>query len=398
MFVQRISLILAACVSFGFPALSDGLPTEVGGDVFVSGTSVVDPRSSGRDLLAMGASVSLSGSVAEDLHAIGFDVDIDGTIGGDVVAAGMSVSIGATVGGDATASAMTLRTGRNAEIAGNARLAGASVTIESPVLGALAASGANIMLNAPVSGDVVLAGADISFGPDARIDGMLHYTSDEAVEVPERVISADRVRFEQATDQEMWRDFREDWQDWDRPVEFSTLNIIAGFLINLGLFILIGAIFLTLAPKMVRELRQYADARPGMVMLTGGIGLSILFGSLPVGVLSVVGLPLVPILLLLIFAVWILGYILGAYVVAMRVMRGLGAEASPTTVMRLLGLAIGVTVAALLNFIPVIGWMANFALVLLGVGAITTGLFDRFFDRMAAERDQGLAPLNPSDT
>jgi hypothetical protein len=63
-------------------------------------------------------------------------------------------------------------------------------------------------------------------------------------------------------------------------------------------------------------------------------------------------------------------------------------------VMRLLALAIGVTIAALLNFIPVIGWMANFALVLLGVGAITTGLFYRMFDRFGAERDQALAPLD----
>jgi cytoskeletal protein CcmA (bactofilin family) len=362
--------------------------------VFVSGPSASTSGSAGRDLLAFGASVSVSGDVAEDVHAMGFDVDVQATIGGDLVAAGASVRIDGPVRGDVTASAMTLRTGIAAAIGGNARLAAATVTVDGPVDGALTAAGADITLNAPVSGDVMLAGASITFGPDARIDGTLRYVAEEPIAIPERVISADRVRFEQASEREMWQDFREDWEGWDSPVNISPFGIVAGFLVNLGLFILIGAIFLSLAPGMIRSLRREADARPGMVMLTGAIGLSILFGIVPVALLSIVGLPVIPILLLLILAAWALGYILGAYVVALRVMRGLGGSETPTMVMRLLALAIGVTIAALLNFIPVIGWMANFALVLLGVGAITIGLFYRMFDRFGAERDQALAPLD----
>lgn len=398
MFVRTISLIVATFILSALPALADGLPMEVGGDVFVSGPSASETRSVERDLLAFGASVSVAGGVAQDLYATGFDVDISGAVGGDVAAAGASVSVGGPVGGNLTASAMTLRTGANATIGGNARLAGATVTIDGAIAGALTAAGADITLNAPVTGDAVLTGSNITFGPEARIDGLLRYMSEDPIEIPERVISADRVRFEPATNREMWQEFGDEWQAWDRPFSVSPLGVAAGFLINLGLFIVIGAIFLTLTPTMIRNLRREANARPGMVMLTGTIGLSILFGIVPVAILSVVGLPLVPILILLILAAWVLGYILGAYVVALWVMRGLGGAETPTTFMRLLALAIGVTLAALLNFIPVIGWMANFALVLLGVGAITTGLFNRMFDRFGAERDQSLAPLDPSET
>lgn len=396
MSVLRIALTVAALVALPFPALSQTVPVEVGGDVYIAGSSVTQPVMAERDLIAFGASVSLSRDVAEDLHVLGFDVEIDGAIGGDVVAAGASVSVDGPVAGDITASAMTLRSGPGAEIGGNARFAGATVTVEGPVQGALVAAGGEIILNAPIAGDVVLTSANITFGPNAVINGTLTYFSDERIEVPERVISADRVQFEPASESEMWREFRDEWQNWDSPVELTPWTIVGGFLINLGLFIVIGAIFLTLAPGTIRRLRRRADARPGMVILTGAIGLSILFGSIPIGVLTIVGLPLVPILILLILAVWTLGYILGAYVLAMRVLRGLGSAESPTIAMRLLALAVGVTLAALLNFIPFIGWMANFALVLLGTGAITTALFDSFLVQLEPKLDQGLAPLESS--
>lgn len=394
MIAYRLAQLLTVTMALCGPALSDTPPVEIGGDVFVSGPTVSRPIPADRDLLAFGANVSLTGDVAEDVHAMGFDVEIDGAVGGDVVAAGGSVSVDGTVAGDVTATAITLRTGLGAQISGNVRLAGATVTIDGPVLGALVAAGGEVILNAPIAGDVVLTGAEITFGPNAVIEGTLTYHSNARIDVPVRVISADRVRFEPTSEREMWRDFRDDWQGWDSPVELTSWNIVGGFLINLGLFIVIGAVFLSLAPGTVRRLRRRADARPGMVILTGTIGLAILFGSIPVSVLSVVGLPLVPILALLIFAIWILGYILGAYVLAMRVMRGFGTVESPSIFMRLLALAVGVTLVALLNFIPVIGWMANFALVLLGIGAITTALFESFMTGLEPDLDQSLAPLD----
>ncbi|MEM1429332.1 MAG: polymer-forming cytoskeletal protein [Pseudomonadota bacterium] len=394
----RWSLALAGFLAVCAPAFADNPPVEVGGDWYLSGSSVTEPVSAGRDVLAFGGSVTVTQDVAQDVHAMGLDVEIDGAVLGDAVASGASVSVDGSVAGDLTASALILRTGPGAEIGGNARLAAMTVTVEGPVAGALVAAGAEVTLNAPVAGDVSLSGMEINFGPNARIDGQLTYYSTARVDIPEGVISADRVRFEAANRREMWRDVRGDWQAWDGPVELSPWVVIGGFLINLGLFVLLGAVLLALAPNTVRRLRRTADARPGMVILTGAIGLSILFGSLLIGALSVVGLPLLPIIVLLIVLVWLLGYLLGAYVLAMRVLRGLGTEESPGMAMRLLALAIGVTLVALLNFIPVLGWMANFALVLLGVGAITTALFESFLTGVAADRDQALEPYEPSQS
>ena len=53
----------------------------------------------------------------------------------------------------------------------------------------------------------------------------------------------------------------------------------------------------------------------------------------------------------------------------MQVWVALGGSDEPHTATRLLLLAAAVTVVALLNFIPFVGWVVNFTLVLIGVGA-----------------------------
>ena len=385
-------LLLLAASPAAAPA--ETAPVVIGGDTYVSGASVTERGTAERDLLAMGADLDLSGQVAQDVHAIGFDLDIGGSVRGDAVLAGAAVAVDATVAGDLTASGLTLRTGPSAQIDGNARLAGATVTVEGQISGALVAAGAAVELNAAVAGDVSLAGAEIRFGPDARIGGTLTYVTDAPVAIPATVIAPERVIFRPAETAALWRDMRDEWQEWEAPLALTPWRVVAGFLVNLGLFIVIGAVFLSLAPGTVRRLRRSADSRPGMVLLTGAIGLSILFGALPVAILSVVGIPVVPILLLLIVLMWLLGYILGAYIVAMAVLRGFGGAESPPTPIRLIALAAGVTAVALLNFIPVVGWMVNFALVLLGVGAIATVLFDRAVVRLEPDLDQSLAPLD----
>lgn len=385
--VHHFCLIAFGLWAVASPVVADAPPVDIGGDRYASGSSITQTDDADRDLLAFGGSVTVTGNVAQDVHAMGFDVEIDGAIGGDVVAAGASVSVDGPVAGDLTLTAMTLRTGASAEIGGNARLAGGTVTINGPVLGALVVAAGEVTLNAPVSGDVALTAADITFGPEARIDGTLSYSRDAPIDVPDRVASADRVQFQPASQNRMWHDARSEWRDWDSPIEINRWAMVGGFLINLGLFIVIGAILLTLAPDTVSRLRHRAEARPGMVILSGVIGLSILFGMVPVSALTIVGLPLVPILVLLIVLAWVLGYILGAYVLAMRVMHSMGGDAEPTLPMRLVALAIGVTLVALLNFIPFIGWFVNFILVLLGIGAIAAPLTDGFLSRRAHQPD-----------
>lgn len=371
----RILAIYAAMIMAGH-AIAEPVDRIIGGDIFRAGETTA-PLQAARDVFAAGAAVTLQGDIAQDAHAVGFDVDADAETGGDLYLIGFSVSLRGNVGGDLTASGFNVRTASDAQVAGNARLTGGQVTIEGPVGGAVMAAGGKVTLNATVDGDVLLAGETLAFGRDARIGGNLTYSAPTRIDIPDYVITADRVTFEPYHRSDVMKDAQEMWSDWEYPALPTFMSLLSAFLITVGFFVVIGALFLALVPDRVRHLRRKIEARPGMALLFGVMGLSILFGLVPISALTIIGLPLVPIVLLALVAVWTLGYILGAYALTMRALHSFGSEENPKIWVRLLALVIGVTLASLLNFIPLLGWMANFALVLLGIGGMAMALFDR---------------------
>jgi cytoskeletal protein CcmA (bactofilin family) len=370
--------ILTACAAMVIAGQTMAETTDrtFGGDIFRAGESTA-PFHAGRDVFATGATVTLQGEIAEDAHAVGFDVDADAATGGDLYLMGFSVSLRGSVAGDLTASGFSVRTAPDAEVAGNARLTGAKVTIEGPVGGAVMAVGGTVTLDAQVDGDVFLTGETLVFGKDARIGGTLTYSAPTRMDIPESVVAADRITFEPYHRSDVMKNAQEMWSDWEYPVLPTFMSVLGAFLVTVGFFVVIGALFLALVPNRVRLLRRKIEARPGKALLFGALGLSILFGLVPISALTVIGLPLVPIVLLGLVAIWTLGYILGAYALTMRALHSFGSEENPKIWVRLVALVIGVTVASLLNFIPVLGWMANFALVLLGIGGMSMALFDR---------------------
>lgn len=375
-------------------ARADPVSLTNGGDMFIAGTQASVPLTAPRDVLAGGGSVVLTGTVAQDTHVTGFSVEVEADTAGSVYAAGAMVTLRGTVGQDVTATGGTVRTAPSATVAGNVRISGGLVTIEGPVTGAVTASGGEVVLNSAVAGDVVLQAQSISFGPSARIAGTLRYFAPEAVIIPVSVISADRVTFTKIDALAMFRDMGGMMKDRDFAVWPTFASLFAGFLLTLGFFILLGAVLLAFLPRPVERLRQISVARPGLTLLAGLLGLSALFGLVPVSAMTVVGVLLVPFVVLAIVVVWTLGYVLGAYVIALRMLVAFGGAQTHGLGARLAVLAVGVTVLAALNFVPFIGWMINFAVVLFGVGAMVVTVANRMIASPGPALDVDMQPVS----
>lgn len=359
-------------------AIAEDVTVRTGDDTFVGGDTVLRDLDSPGDAFIAAEAVTVSGTALGDLHVAGFDVSVRTEVAQDLYAAGATVDLRAAVGGDTTAMGFTVRTASTAETAGNARLAGNTVTIDGPVDGALSVLGRSVILNAPVRGDVRITAKNLVFGEDALIEGRLTYSVEDRMAVPERVASADRVTFSQLEFDPDWTDIRDGFPTGDMPVFPGTMALFGAFLLSLLFFMLLGSLALAFVPEQLELMRQGIEAAPGRSMLLGVIGLSMLFGLVPITALTVVGLPFVPFFLLVILVVWTLGYALGGYAVAMYLWRVLGGDEKPSTLVRVLLIAAAVTVVALLNFIPFVGWVANYTLVLIGIGAITRLVFARF--------------------
>ncbi len=370
---QYLFLTLSALVLTVAPALAEQVSRNHGGDTYLAGEAITETLSATGDVFAAGSVVTTSGSASGDTHVAGYDVDIRTRTGGNVYAAGSSVTIDAPVGEDITAAGFSVRSSPDAVTQGNVRFFGRTLTIEGPVAGALSAFGGIVHLNAPVSGDAWIVAETLTFGPEARIDGTLTLTADDDQSIPERVIAADRITREQWDSREAWREFDRSWDSVEMPWVPVWLSLFSAFLISAIFLLLLAAIFLTFMSERVEKMRKRVTRQPLQTFLLGVIGLSALFGMVPVTALTVIGLPFVPFALLLIIVAWTLGYLLAAYAIARRVWVAFDGSDDPSLLMKLVIIALAIVAVAILNFIPFVGWVVNYTLVLLGIGAMTAG-------------------------
>ena len=343
------------------------------------------------DTFMAARSIKVNGATQGDLHVSGLDVSVSADVVEDLYALGGTVVIRGAVAEDLTAAGFSLRTESSSITQGNTRLMGNSVTIEGPVEGALSVMGRDVILNAAIKGDARILAQTLSFGPDAVVSGTLTYSTEEKMDVPDRVAAAERVVFEKVSVGHAWSEWHEIGKDM--PALPTFMSLMFGFAISLLFFLVLGALMLGFMPKRLSKMRRSIAEAPGQTLLLGIIGLSMLFGMVPIVGLTIVGLPFVPIVLLAIIVTWTLGYALGAYSVAMRLWLGLGGKAEPSSATRLLILAAAIIFVALLNFIPFVGWVANYTLVLLGIGAMTRAVFQSLLGNPDVALDVDMKPI-----
>ena len=376
--MRHFLIATIASLTLAGPGLAQNVSRVHGGDTYTAGEAVTETLSATGDVFAAGSVVTTTGTTSGDTHVAGYDVAVGTQTGGDLYAAGSSVNIDAAVGDDITAAGFSVRSTASAVTQGNVRLFGRTLTIEGPVAGALTAFGGTVHLNAPVSRDAWIAAETLSFGPNARIDGNLTLSADDDVVVPADVVPAAQITREEWNTREMYREFDRSWDAVEMPLLPVWLSLFSAFLISTIFLLLLAAIFLTFMSERVDKMRRRVTRQPLQTFLLGVIGLSALFGMVPVTALTVIGLPFVPFALLLIIVAWTLGYLLAAYAIAYRLWVAFDGADTPSMMMRLVMIALAIVVVAVLNFIPFVGWVVNYTLVLLGVGAMTAAMLSVF--------------------
>ncbi|CAN0606309.1 unnamed protein product, partial [Ectocarpus sp. 12 AP-2014] len=170
-----------------------------------------------------------------------------------------------------------------------------------------------------VAGDVHLTGGSIAFGDDARIGGSLIYSAPDEIDIPETVISSDRVRYIEMTGFDGFERMREAMDDPQKLLWPSLVAVMAGFVITLAFLVVVAAIFLAFLPRRVDEGLHVAMEKPGLVLLSGFLAMALLFGLVPISAMTLIGAPFVPIVVLTIVASWVVAYLLGAYTLSMRI-------------------------------------------------------------------------------
>ena len=382
-------VLLALCL--GAVAQADTVELNHGGDTFLAGSVVNEIVEAPGDTFIAARNAVALGSSQGDLHVTGFDVSVSADAAKDLYALGATVVVRGRVAEDLTAAGVSVRTESSSETRGNARLFGNTLTIDGPVAGALMVTGRDVILNAPIQGDARIIASSLSFGPEAVVGGTLTYGTEQKMSVPERVAPTERVKHERVSLPDAWDGFDEIRREM--PVLPTFMSMFSAFIVSLLFFVVLGALMLGFMPKRLEAMRRSISRAPGKSILLGVIGLSMLFGMVPITMLTIIGLPFVPIVILAIVVVWTLGYALGAYSIAMGLWAAFDSESEPSNIMRLLVFAAVIICIAALNFIPFVGWVVNYTLVLIGIGALTNAMFQYMLGNPGLAFDVDMKPI-----
>jgi cytoskeletal protein CcmA (bactofilin family)/uncharacterized membrane protein YecN with MAPEG domain len=312
---------------------------------------------------------------------------VDGDVMGNTYAFGNMVRINGATAKDVTSSGSSVRI--DGEVGGNVRAAGADVTINAPVLGSVLIGAARFDLNANVKGDVSFSGDRISFGEGAKVDGALTIRSTrDDIKVPASVASADRVTIEKITQPEMVSGMG----DVAKQTTQGLLIAWVSAMLLLLILPIVGIIWLALFPKRSQIAYEVAIAKPFKSIFFGMLGVAMFIGLIPVLGVTLIGIPLIPVAIVMMIVSVFLGYIAGAWFLAARVLEAFGFEGD-TLAKRAIAMVAGIILAFILGLIPFIGWLIGLLIGFIGLGGILFAYVGRtinkqFHEDVAAEVDR----------
>jgi cytoskeletal protein CcmA (bactofilin family) len=351
----RSLLAIAALLLLALPAMAaDGASHRFGNDVYAAGDEVTVSDTGLEDVFVAGETVTVDSEVTQSVHAAGRNVRIERTVGGDVYAAGFHVDIGAPVTGDLVAGGYQVTIAAGARVGDDALLAARLVAIRGAIGGDARIAARNVEIAAPIAGSMEIRAQEIRFREGARIGGTLEYWSPNAIELPPDIIAADRVTFHRVS------------RAAAPPV--GVFGYLAGGIAFLTAVVLLGALFAFLFRGPLTRSSAIMRAHPWYTLLFGAIASSALFGSLVVFGASLIGVPLLPLVLIAIPFVLLAGYLTTAHVIGRMLLarRRQGAGTGVGTVFA--AILIGVLVLAVLGWIPLLGWVVGVFAVIFGLG------------------------------
>ena len=367
------------------------------------------------DLVVFGGKVTIapSGLVEGDLIAAGGNVVLEGQVQDDARIAGGVLTVGrqATIGDDLIAGGQSLETMPGSRVGGELMFGGGQGLLAGNVLEGGRLGAAGLDLRGRFGGSVQAAVGEPGKGPafsplaffrdmpptpevapgltvreGARIEGDLKYVGRQDATIPAGAVRGKVTR-----------------QEPEGAAEPSSTGRVAGPLRTLAALLVIGLLFLGLAPKVVQDTAETLKARPGASL---GWGAASLFASLVAAVAIVLAAVVVAVVLgtlslgdltaltILAGIVALAGFVLTFVVVAFYVSRVIVAWLGGRLLLarikpewansRVAPLLAGVFVLVLLGALPVLGTVVHLLAALLGLGALWLLARDRFRTKPSA--------------
>lgn len=368
--------LLSPLVVFGaFVTSGDSVSVNTEGgvrdNVYTAGGSVMITTPVTGDILGAGGTIQVLRDVSQDLALAGGSITVIGNTGGDVRVAGGNILINGDVAGDLIVMGGTITVSPDVSIGKDVIIMGGQITLDGDVLGDVEVGGGVANLNGHIRGNVK-ANIDnkLTIGERAIIDGGLEYKARnaDALVVTEGAVITGATVFKEA---------RLGTTSLDRG---TVRNMILAAVGALTLFkvisLLISALFLTwLFKKYSASVVGEALSSPLQMLGRGFIALI----AMPIaGILllvTLIGAMFGAVVLLLYVVLLIISCIYAGVVFGVWLQRIV--YKTNDTVITWKNVTVGVVLLTLVSFIPVIGWAVRLLAVLITVGSIAGGVYQK---------------------
>jgi cytoskeletal protein CcmA (bactofilin family) len=314
--------------------------------------------------LFLGLALAFNAAAEDTTHErtvrIGGDIVISEAIPGPLVAVGGNVSVGAPVSGRAQLVGGKITIASNASVAGDVGVAGGDITIDGSVGGRVKAAGGKVRINGPVAGDASVAAGTLELGPDARIEGKVHFKGGELRRDPAAQVTGgvDQTAGGFATDHPR------------TPME----RFLHGWIWTVGLMVLAAIIAAALPGPSNRMAKELHD-RPWVTLALGFVALFAIPVVAVLLVFTVIGIPIAFLALLGYVALLLVGYVWLAVVLGGMLLDRVKPHTTALAAWRAGAAVLAMLVIALLVRVPYVGGLAHLVAFAVGIGMIVAVVF-----------------------
>ncbi|MFA5947827.1 MAG: hypothetical protein WC806_02545 [Candidatus Gracilibacteria bacterium] len=340
-----------------FLTIKEDLPDDY---YFAGGKVVVDGKTKG-DLYLAAGEVTINGNVDGDVVIAGGRVTIFGNVGDDVRIVGGQTAIYGNVGDDVIAMSGQVDISKKTTIGGSVISGSGILTIDGNVKQDVQGGFGMLLINGIIDGNVTATVEEkLEVAKDAKINGNLKYSALIEMAIPKEAVKG-KIDFNKFKAKEMAEGTAKGitamYFGWKLFSYFSALVFVI--------------IFSVLFPTLMTKTAEIAKKDP---LKTFGIGifavvvtfvasmlLMVTVIGIPLGIIGFAALLITMYLAKIFTAVWLSSYVFD-YKKAKKSLKG----------KLILGTALGLLAYYIIGIIPIVGWIVNIVLFLIGVGAIAT--------------------------
>jgi cytoskeletal protein CcmA (bactofilin family) len=313
-------------------------------------------------MLLAASALAAESAVSRSVFA-GGSVEITEAQAGDVRGVGGHILVNAPVAGRVRLAGGEIEIGDKATIAEDAAIAGGHVVVNGAVNGNLKVGAGHVKIDGQVGGDATIAAGVLELGPNARIGGGVRFRGGRLDQDPAAQVTGGiehtthRHRHHEHDDTFLGRYSR-------------------GWFWTIGLMVL-AAIAAASIPGPSRRMAEELQSHPWKAPLLGFIALTTIPVAAVLVMITIIGIPLGLLALIGYAALLLIGYVCVAVVVGGMLLDRFKADVAGTVAWRVGAAVLAMLALSLLARLPVVGGVAVFVALIVGVGMIATAILRR---------------------